>query len=71
MATSEQKSKQSIGEKLEQLFGLDLRSLAAFRIGVALIIIADLIIRFGDIQSLYSDAGVLPLAARREIVNPL
>ncbi|MFB2975163.1 DCC1-like thiol-disulfide oxidoreductase family protein [Microseira sp. BLCC-F43] len=71
MAPSQQKGKLALGEKLEQLFGLDLRSLAAFRIGVALIIIADLIIRFGDIQSLYSDAGVLPLAARREIVNPL
>ncbi len=59
------------GSKLEELFGLDLRSLAAFRIGVALILMADIVIRFHDIRALYSDEGVLPRTVARDIVHPL
>lgn len=59
------------GGKLEEVFGLDLRSLAVFRIGLALILMADLAIRFQDIRALYSDEGVLPRAALKGIVNPL
>ena len=44
---------------IQNIFGLDLRSLALFRIGLALVIIADLLIRFGDIKAHYSDDGVL------------
>jgi predicted DCC family thiol-disulfide oxidoreductase YuxK len=49
--------------KLETIFGLDLRSLALFRIGLALVIIFDLLTRFDDIKAHYSDYGVLPRAA--------
>ena len=49
-----------IRTKLAEIFGFDLRSLAVFRIGLASVIIADLIIRFGDIKAHYSDYGVLP-----------
>lgn len=59
------------GSKLEELFGFDLRSLAAFRIGLALILMADLIIRSHDIKALYSDEGVLPSAVLKDITNPL
>ncbi len=59
------------GGKLEEVFGFDLRSLAAFRIGLALILMADLIIRSHDIKALYSDEGVLPRTALKGIVNPL
>jgi hypothetical protein len=52
--------------KLTEMFGFDLRSLALFRIGLALVIIADLIIRFGDIKAHYSDYGVLPRTVLRE-----
>ena len=45
--------------KIRDIFALDLRSLAIFRIGLALVIIADLIVRFGNIEAHYSDAGVL------------
>ncbi|NET13417.1 MAG: hypothetical protein F6K08_11435, partial [Okeania sp. SIO1H6] len=54
-----EKEKNNLGATLEKLFGLDLRSLALFRIGLALIIITDLIIRAGDLTAHYSDAGVL------------
>ncbi len=46
--------------KLSELFGTDLRSLAILRIGIALIIIIDLLFRFSDITAFYSDEGVLP-----------
>jgi predicted DCC family thiol-disulfide oxidoreductase YuxK len=45
--------------KVKEICTLDLRSLALFRIGLALVIIYDLIIRFGDIEAFYSDRGVL------------
>ena len=45
--------------QIKKIFALDLRSLALLRIGLALVIIADLLNRFGDIKAHYSDAGVL------------
>ncbi|GFZ91194.1 HTTM domain-containing protein [Okeania sp. KiyG1] len=52
------------------MFGLDLRSLALFRVGLALVIIVELIIRAGDLTAHYSDAGVLPRTLLKEISNP-
>lgn len=46
--------------KLSEIFGFDLRSLALFRIGLALVIIADLIIRSADLKAHYSDYGIIP-----------
>lgn len=42
------------------LFRIDLRSLALFRIGLGLIIIGDLIVRVGSLTAHYSDYGILP-----------
>ena len=47
--------------KAQELFGIDLRSLAIFRISIALIIIIDLIGRASDLESHYTDHGVLPI----------
>jgi predicted DCC family thiol-disulfide oxidoreductase YuxK len=63
--------KTTIGRKLEEVFGLDLRSLALFRIGLALVIIADLTIRSQDLNIFYSNAGVLPREALTKITSPL
>jgi predicted DCC family thiol-disulfide oxidoreductase YuxK len=60
MILNKDKSKHQLRNKLEEIFGFDLRSLAVFRIGLSLVIIADLLIRFGDAKALYSDEGVLP-----------
>ncbi|MBD1860261.1 MULTISPECIES: DCC1-like thiol-disulfide oxidoreductase family protein [Trichocoleus] len=62
MVAEAQKSKSLIKtrSKLEELFGLDLRSLALFRIGIALLLLTDLFIRSGDLVAHYTDAGVLP-----------
>jgi predicted DCC family thiol-disulfide oxidoreductase YuxK len=57
--------------RLNQLFGFDLRSLALFRIGIALVVLADLIIRAGDLTAHYSDDGILPRSYLIETpVNP-
>ncbi|AFZ36500.1 HTTM domain protein [Stanieria cyanosphaera PCC 7437] len=71
MAIAEDKSPSKLQIKLEEIFGLDLRSLALFRIGLASVIITDLVIRFGDIQAHYSDYGVLPrIALIEEFIKP-
>ncbi|NES72609.1 MAG: hypothetical protein F6K24_49165, partial [Okeania sp. SIO2D1] len=70
MTVSMEKEKNNFSATLEKLFGLDLRSLALFRVGLALVIIVDLIIRAGDLRSLYSDAGVMPRTLLKEITNP-
>lgn len=42
------------------MFGLDLRSLAAFRIAAAICIIGDLRVRSSDLFAHYTDGGILP-----------
>lgn len=49
--------------KLIELFGIDLRSLALFRIGLALVLLGDLLVRLQDLKAHYSDAGVIPRGA--------
>ena len=65
---TEEKTKFS---KIEELFGADLRSLAFYRVGLALLVLTDLIVRATDLKVFYTDAGVLPRAAYFEkFVNP-
>src|SRR5450432_3732577 len=42
------------------MFCIDLRSLSAFRIGIGLVLIWDLIVRSTDLTAHYTDDGVLP-----------
>ena len=57
--------------KIEEVFSFDLRSLALLRMGLALVIIADLIMRSQDLTAHYSDNGVLPRTALiNQIINP-
>jgi hypothetical protein len=46
----------------EKVFGIDVRSLALFRICLALILIGDLLYRAQDLRAHYTDAGILPIA---------
>ena len=48
------------GSGLRTVFGLDLRSLALFRIGLGAVLLCDLVQRIRDAESLYSDFGILP-----------
>lgn len=47
---------------LVSLFSIDLRALAAVRIGLGGCVLADLFWRAGDLRAFYSDAGLLPRA---------
>jgi hypothetical protein len=46
--------------ELKALFAVDPRALAVLRIGLGALVVMDLIARFGAIDPLYIDAGVLP-----------
>ncbi len=46
--------------KLVELFGADLRSLAMFRMALALLVLADLASRATDLTAHYTDWGILP-----------
>jgi len=45
------------------VLGLDLRSLALFRVAISVVVLGDLVQRAVDLRAHYSDAGVLPRAA--------
>lgn len=45
-----------------ELFGIDLRSLALFRVILAAVTVFDLLCRLADVRAFYSDSGVLPRA---------
>lgn len=57
-------------ERLAMLGSVDLRSLAVVRIGLALILLADLISRCGQLTAHYTDAGVLPRSVLFESEGP-
>ena len=50
-------------------FAIDLRSLALVRIGLGLLLLADLSFRWPDLAAHYSDSGVLPRAALESYFN--
>ena len=47
---------------MSRFFAIDFRSLAAFRVGVAGLVLADLALRAADLREHYSEEGVLPRA---------
>jgi len=51
----------SFRQRLAEIFGFDLRSLALFRIALALVVLVDLSVRFSQVTAHYSELGVLPL----------
>ena len=46
---------------ISSLFRIDIRTLALFRVLISAIVLIDLGIRFGDLQTMYSDQGVIPV----------
>lgn len=48
---------------LSDVFGIDLRTLALFRVGLATLLLVDLALRARDLTAHYTDAGILPRAA--------
>ena len=51
------------GAALKDLFSLDLRSLALFRIALGAMLIADALYRVMDFRAFHTDEGVLPASA--------
>ncbi len=45
---------------MEKIFGIDLRSLALFRVGLGSILLADIAMRARDLEAHYTDLGVVP-----------
>lgn len=56
----------SLKGHLAATFSLDLRSLAIFRIGMGLLVLADAGVALTNAEMLYSDAGVMPLSLLHE-----
>ena len=46
---------------ISSLFRIDIRTLALFRVLISVIVLIDLSIRIGDLQTMYSDQGVVPV----------
>lgn len=47
--------------------GIDTRALAAFRIALGLVLVADLLLRSRDLRAFYTDSGVLPRSTLAEL----
>ena len=54
---------------LERVFGIDLRTLAFFRMGLALLVVADLLGRVPDITAMLTEQGAVPLEAARRLAD--
>lgn len=54
-----------MAERLRHIFGLDLRSLAALRVALGLLLLVDLANRATDLFAHYTDAGLMPCDAAR------
>lgn len=55
---------------LAELFGIDLRSLAVFRVALGLLLLADAATRMQDLRGHYTDAGIWPRAlAKQELAT--
>ena len=53
-------------ERLRRIFEIDLRALAAFRVGIGVLLLADVYLRFRTLTVYHTDAGVLPRDAMLE-----
>jgi hypothetical protein len=56
---------------LRAAFGIDERTLALFRVALALVLLNDIWVRAANISAFYSDAGVLPRAAQIELFGEM
>ncbi len=57
----------AIGKRIARAWSLDLRSLSLFRVGLALVVIADLILRSRYLVEHYTDMGIFPRKAFFEL----
>lgn len=55
---------------VRDVFGIDLRTLALFRIGLACLLLVDLALRARDLTAHYTDLGILPRAEALGFLSP-
>ena len=55
---------------LRAIFGIDLRTLALFRLGLGLLLIVDLALRARDLAAHYTDIGILPRDVAVSVLSP-
>lgn len=55
---------------LREIFAIDLRTLALLRVGLAVMIIADLVLRARDLRAHYTDFGIMPRAVIDGFMHP-
>ena len=60
----------TVKDAVEKRLGVDTRALAALRVSLALLILADLSMRARDLVVFYTDAGVLPRETQAEVFAP-
>lgn len=60
LIASKRRRRYALPRFLARLFAVDLRALGLFRIGLALLLLADYIGRFMDVDAFYTDAGLVP-----------
>jgi len=53
-----------------EIFGIDLRTLALFRAGLATLLLVDLALRARDLTAHYTDFGVMPRAVQSTNLDP-
>ncbi|MBX6420796.1 MAG: HTTM domain-containing protein [Nevskia sp.] len=56
--------------RLDEVFGIDLRTLALFRVCVGTVLFIDMIRRFSDLRAFYTDQGVLPRSWLAQLEGP-
>ena len=52
------------------MFGIDPRTLALFRVAIALVLLYDLVGRVVDVRAFYSDEGIVTVAQQQEMLLP-
>ncbi len=60
----------SLRSRLPEIAGIDLRTLALFRVSLASVLLWTLLQRFGDIGAFYTDAGTLPRSWLIDVDGP-
>lgn len=65
--SSTEQARQALQARIVAALALDLRSLAALRIGVALLIVANVLYDWGDGRTFWTDAGILPRDLARSL----
>lgn len=56
--------------RIPAIFGIDPRTLALFRVAIALVLLYDLAGRVVDVRAFYSDEGIVTVAQQKEVLLP-